>query len=81
MYQNEATKELSYKHPNVASEDKSYGIPGYAVRVGEWKGVVPHCGDGEEATPSAVDLQVMEVYHLPTDPFEQHNLATTVRVY
>lgn len=35
------------QHPSL-SEDASKGknkVSGYAVRVGDWKGVVPHCAD------------------------------------
>ena len=51
------------------------GASGYSVRIGEWKGVVAHCADNETLTPSSADI--FEVYHLPSDPFEQNNLAST----
>jgi len=35
---------------------ESLSIGTVQVRVGEWKGVVPHCGDGEEKTPSTADI-------------------------
>eukprot|EP00308_Calcidiscus_leptoporus_P004349 CAMPEP_0119359116 /NCGR_PEP_ID=MMETSP1334-20130426/7087_1 /TAXON_ID=127549 /ORGANISM="Calcidiscus leptoporus, Strain RCC1130" /LENGTH=484 /DNA_ID=CAMNT_0007373723 /DNA_START=176 /DNA_END=1630 /DNA_ORIENTATION=- len=48
--------------------------PGYAVRVGEWKGVVHACVDQEKQVPSADD--VMELYNLTADPYEASNVAT-----
>ena len=47
---------------------------GFAIRAGEWKAVVPHCKGG---SPSPHDEAAMQVYHLPSDPFEQHDLAGT----
>ena len=51
------------------------GASGYAVRIGEWKGVVPHCANTTSLRPSAGDA--MQVYHLPTDPFETTDIADT----
>ena len=39
----------------------------------EWKGVVPHCANTTSLRPSAADA--MQVYHLPTDPFETTDIA------
>ena len=36
-----------------------------------------HCDDEAGKHPSTGDLDVMEIYHLPTDPFETENLAST----
>ena len=38
---------------------------GYNIRIGEWKGVVPHCANTTSLRPSAGDA--MQVYHLPAD--------------
>jgi len=46
--------------------------PGYAVRVGEWKGVVHACADAQG--PSANDQ--MELYNLTADPYETNDVAT-----
>jgi arylsulfatase A-like enzyme len=81
VYRNVATQELTSTHPSdeneVGQKKEKGGTPGYAVRVGEWKGVVPHCDDEAGKHPSTGDLDVMEIYHLPTDPFETENLAST----
>ena len=46
-----------------------------AIRIGEWKGVVPHCANTTSLRPYAGDA--MQVYHLPTDPFETTDIADT----
>ena len=51
------------------------GASGYSIRIGEWKGVVPHCANTTSLRPSALDA--MQVYHLPTDPFETTDIAET----
>jgi arylsulfatase A-like enzyme len=48
-------------------------LAGYALRSGDWKIVVPHCS--ASLVPSEKDETL--VYHLPTDPFEAHNLNAT----
>eukprot|EP00440_Ansanella_granifera_P019971 gb/GFBE01021701.1/.p1 GENE.gb/GFBE01021701.1/~~gb/GFBE01021701.1/.p1 ORF type:complete len:492 (+),score=94.38 gb/GFBE01021701.1/:1-1476(+) len=53
-------------HPTVG--------PGYVVREGRWKGMVPHCMDSEKWQPSMGDE--MRVYDLETDPFETTDLAS-----
>ena len=53
---------------------KGGGHSGYGIRSGRWKGVVPHCA-AANGHPSPLD--VMEVYALDADPFEQHNLNGT----
>lgn len=78
MYRNVDSGELTYEHPaDDYSNTKRGGTPGYAVRVGEWKGIVAHCDDEAGRKPSQGDLASMEIYHLPTDPFEKNNLAST----
>ena len=47
--------------------------PGYAVRVGDWKGVVHACVDTIKNAPSAADE--MELYDLIADPYETTNVA------
>lgn len=78
VYRNVDSGELTYEHPaDDYSNTKRGGTPGYAVRVGEWKGIVAHCDDEAGRKPSQGDLASMEIYHLPTDPFEKNNLAST----
>lgn len=48
---------------------------GYAVRVGDWKGIVPYCADKTTLRPSAQDA--LQLYHLPSDPFETTDVAAT----
>lgn len=59
--------------PPYMDVDEGRGGSGYAVRVGQWKGVVGRCAS--DGKPS--DADVFEIYNLATDPFEQHNLAGT----
>eukprot|EP00408_Alexandrium_pacificum_P043178 CAMPEP_0171240446 /NCGR_PEP_ID=MMETSP0790-20130122/44513_1 /TAXON_ID=2925 /ORGANISM="Alexandrium catenella, Strain OF101" /LENGTH=320 /DNA_ID=CAMNT_0011706883 /DNA_START=18 /DNA_END=981 /DNA_ORIENTATION=- len=47
--------------------------PGYTVRMGRWKGMVPHCGDGENLQPSMADE--MRVFDLESDPLETADVA------
>ena len=44
---------------------------GYSVRAGDWKGVVQACG--ASGSPAANDT--MELYHLPSDPFETKDVS------
>ncbi|EDQ89775.1 uncharacterized protein MONBRDRAFT_24876 [Monosiga brevicollis MX1] len=46
---------------------------GYGVRSGEWKGVVQTCN--KNLQPSEEDS--MELYHLPSDPFETNDVSQT----
>lgn len=48
---------------------------GYGMRVGDWKVVVAACANNETNRPSEDD--VMEIYHLPTDPFEAKDVAAS----
>ena len=64
-------------HPADVGDAKKGKLPGYSVRIGEWKGVVPHCADQDAKQPSDGDAAVMQVYHLPSDPFEANDLAKT----
>merc|ERR1712023_46509 len=57
---------------NGNTEEKA-GHSGFGIRAGDWKGVVAHCNS--DGRPSMSD--VMEIYHLPSDPFEQNNLNHT----
>ena len=57
-------------HPTVAAKDA-----GYAIRVGDWKGVVASCADSKNMVPS--DDDKYEIFNLKSDPFEQHDLAST----
>lgn len=47
--------------------------PGYAVRVGEWKGVVHSCADTQGLAPSAADT--MELYNLTADRAETRDVS------
>eukprot|EP00928_Gymnodinium_smaydae_P049917 TRINITY_DN33528_c0_g1_i1.p1 TRINITY_DN33528_c0_g1~~TRINITY_DN33528_c0_g1_i1.p1 ORF type:complete len:506 (+),score=36.65 TRINITY_DN33528_c0_g1_i1:42-1520(+) len=47
--------------------------PGYTVRMGKWKGMVPHCSDANGLRPSMNDR--MRVYDLDEDPLEFSDLA------
>ena len=47
--------------------------PGYAVRVGEWKGVVHACADQQAKAPSMSDS--MELYDLSADPHETTDIS------
>lgn len=49
------------------------GVPGYGVRVGDWKGVVPNCADGKTKQPSQADQ--MMLYDLAKDPFETTDVS------
>lgn len=53
------------------NEDKPTGRPGYSVRMGKWKGIVPHCNHG--LSPSMDDP--MQVFDLENDPFEKTDVA------
>ena len=68
-YQNSTTGHVQSTHPVVGGK----GASGYGVRSGEWKGVVPHCA--VDSKPSRQDK--MQVYHLPSDPFETTDVAST----
>jgi len=78
-YRHIASGELTSVHPDAATNTdvagRKGGKSGYGVRVGEWKGVVAHCANNSTGAPSPED--VMEVYHLPTDPFEANDLGKT----
>jgi len=51
------------------------GPSGYAVRVGPWKGVVPHCtSSAGELRPRPGDE--MQLYHLASDPGEATDVAS-----
>lgn len=52
-------------------EDESTG---YAVRVGDWKGVVPSCTDVSNIQPSLDDE--MFLFDVVNDPFEKQDLST-----
>merc|ERR1712139_97340 len=47
---------------------KESKVPGYAVRVGNWKGVVPTCADASNLQPSLDDEMLL--FHVVNDPFE-----------
>lgn len=47
--------------------------PGYTIRFGKWKGMVPHCKDGRFLKPSMEDQ--MQLYDLNEDPFETKDIA------
>jgi len=47
------------------------GPSGYSLRAGDWKVVAPHCGDTLQ--PSLDD--VVQLYNLESDPFEQNDVA------
>ena len=76
VYKNTATQVMTSTHPAPLAAKRG-GTPGYSVRVGDWKGVVPHCDDEAGKHPSNGDLDTMQVFHLPADPFEKNNLAST----
>jgi hypothetical protein len=59
----------------VVVEKGGAKISGYAMRVGEYKVVVAACANNQTNRPSAAD--VMEIYHLPSDPFESKDVAAT----
>lgn len=48
--------------------------PGYTVRVGKWKGMVPHCRDQDLVKPSLLDR--MRLYDLIDDPLETKDVAS-----
>jgi len=60
----------------VNQQDSTVGAhnSGYGIRMGDWKGVVNHCADAD-AVPSSKDKY--QVFHLPTDPFEANDVAST----
>jgi hypothetical protein len=75
-YYHTASDRVSAEHPSAGAEgDFAKSPPGYAIRVGDWKGVVAHCADTDKLVPS--DKDVYEIYDLMNDPFETHNLAST----
>jgi len=53
-------------------ETRQHG-PGYTVRMGKWKGMVPHCSDTKGLKPNMNDD--MRVFDLDKDPFETTDLA------
>jgi len=55
--------------------EKSGKGSGYGMRVGDWKVVVAKCANNQTNRPSKAD--VMEIYHLPSDPFEAKNVNAT----
>lgn len=49
--------------------------PGFGVRSGKWKGVVPHCADGKALHPTTQDANSMQLYDLSVDPFETTDVS------
>jgi hypothetical protein len=63
------------KTDEVIVEKKGGKSSGYAMRVGDWKVVVASCANNETNRPSEDD--VMEIYHLPSDPFEAKDVVAS----
>ena len=63
--------EYSSLLPSVRGADKGGEPTTYAVRAGPWKAVGLEC----HGTPSPEDP--MALYNLETDPFEEHDVAST----
>lgn len=59
----------------VPADEKGGESSGYAMRVGDYKVVVAACANNATNRPSNMD--VMEIYHLPSDPFEATDIAAT----
>ena len=72
---NKATGETKLANDVAGAAGK--GTAGYAIRMGDWKGVVPHCADKVTMHPSNMD--VMEIYLLPSDPYETNNVNETAK--
>ena len=49
--------------------------PGYTVRRGRWKGMVPHCRDQDRAKPSLRDR--MRLFDLVEDPLETKDVSSS----
>lgn len=58
---------------NVESTGKPK-VPGYGVRMNDWKGVVAHCASQEKPPRPSFD-DTMELYNLSHDPFETTDVA------
>ncbi|CAK9084067.1 unnamed protein product [Durusdinium trenchii] len=56
-----------------ANGDGARNGPGYTVRKGVWKGLVPHCHDTKNWRPSWADE--MKLFDLESDPTEQRDWA------
>lgn len=56
------------------SKIKRHG-PGYTVRWGWWKGMVPHCWDQDRVKPSMKDRMLL--FNLQMDPLETTDVAQT----
>eukprot|EP00930_Biecheleria_cincta_P026429 TRINITY_DN18630_c0_g1_i1.p1 TRINITY_DN18630_c0_g1~~TRINITY_DN18630_c0_g1_i1.p1 ORF type:complete len:498 (-),score=97.03 TRINITY_DN18630_c0_g1_i1:377-1870(-) len=54
---------------------QSDAIPGYTVRSGHWKGMVPHCKDKANLKPGMADE--MRLYNLMDDPYETTDVASS----
>lgn len=54
---------------------ESQGIPGYSVRSGQWKGMVPHCKDAANLKPAMADE--MRLYNLMQDPLETTDVSSS----
>ena len=54
------------------SKIKRHG-PGYTVRLGWWKGMVPHCWDQDRVKPSMKDRMLL--FNLQMDPLETTDVA------
>ena len=48
---------------------------GYAVRMGNWKAVVPFCADTVNNKPSTKDATSLQLYDLTSDPFEMTDVS------
>lgn len=53
-------------------EQRQRRLPGYSVRSGRWKGLVPHCAD-QSLRPSEADA--MWLYDLQEDPMEKREVS------
>lgn len=53
--------------------DQLRRLPGYSVRSGRWKGLVPHCEDESSLRPSRADA--MRLYDLQEDPVEKRDVS------
>ena len=78
VFRNTATGEVSSTDPASGTANTAAGQSGYGMRAGDWKLVVPHCLS-KAMVPSVEDQSAFEIYHLPSDPFEAHNLNDTVQ--
>jgi len=58
---------------SLVSVLKPKATSGYSVRVGTWKGLVPHCANAKTWQPSMDDQ--MQLYNIDQDPFEITDVA------